>query len=127
MKLPVFIFLVSLLSHSFCAPFASTGDGLAPGLNGVSSKLLCDVCSDFVSVLRHLVDTHASEDVIVDVAIDYCKFKKIQDHYICSKIVPEFKVLKYSTSNTLPRLIKISTNDFLKVCLAYDNAMKQMK
>ena len=54
--------------------------------------VLCDMCGYFVEGVRKLFETHVSEDMIAEAAIKICEMLEIEDKYICSKIVPEFKV-----------------------------------
>ncbi len=55
--------------------------------------VFCDVCVDFVDGLQKLFELHLTEDAIAKAAIEMCVLFKVEDHYICSAIVPEFKVI----------------------------------
>ena len=73
-----------------CSPLPDYKTGVVS--NNDLGNILCEACADFVEGLRKLFESNLSEDLITDAAIELCKLKHIEDHYICSKIVPEFKV-----------------------------------
>ena len=84
----IFVLLLSTLVN--CGPLPIYNTGVVS--NNDSGNILCGACADFVEGLRKLFESHLSEDVITDAAVELCKLAHIEDHYICSKIVPEFKV-----------------------------------
>lgn len=115
MEIPVSILLISLLFHSFCAAleFTSTDVNAAectaaglhrlpatPELGDDDITIKCDTCHDLVSgilyVLHHFRDTlfgrELTGDLVVLIAELYCKEKNLADWYICSHIIPKFKV-----------------------------------
>ena len=88
MEFYAFIFWMSSLVT--CAPLPLT---LEPGLDEVKIHVFCDTCNFIVDGLRKLFELKLTEDAIAEAALKMCEWFGIEDHYICSKIVPEFKVL----------------------------------
>ncbi len=62
-------------------------------LGNVGMNVLCDACETVASTLQKLVETGVSETIIAKTAVALCDEFNIEDKYICSTIVPEFKVI----------------------------------
>lgn len=63
-------------------------------LKTAAAGILCDACSDIVNGIRKLVELKASESLIEEAVIEYCKLYKLADDRICKLIIPEFKVIR---------------------------------
>uniref|UniRef100_A0A1X7UA88 Saposin B-type domain-containing protein n=1 Tax=Amphimedon queenslandica TaxID=400682 RepID=A0A1X7UA88_AMPQE len=57
----------------------------------VAKSLSCDACSEMVDAVRKLAELQASESLIEEVLIVYCKKFNLADDRICKMIIPEFK------------------------------------
>lgn len=68
----------------------------------------CDSCFLIVKTIQFLSRENKSEDEIVDAAIELCTRLKIEDKYVCSAIVPEFKV-SYLTNFSYVTAVQIAT------------------
>lgn len=60
----------------------------------VKMKVLCDFCVAAVDTIRKLAELKTSEKLIEIAVAKVCETMHIEDHYVCSSIVPVFKVFK---------------------------------
>ena len=58
----------------------------------LGTSVFCDTCEWAVDKLQKMFESNVSEDLIAKAIIEFCELFKIEDEYICSTIVPEFKV-----------------------------------
>ena len=61
-------------------------------IQALGTSIFCDTCEWLVDKLQKMFESNVSEDLIAKAIIEFCELFKIEDKYICSTIVPEFKV-----------------------------------
>lgn len=64
-------------------------------------KVFCDFCSVAVDTIRKLAELKTSEKLIEYAVAKVCETMHIEDHYVCSSIVPVFKVLVHFITITI--------------------------
>ena len=60
-----------------------------------ASAFTCDTCKAFFEFVRYLFDRGFVMDEIAKLSIDFCEDLQIEDHAVCSGIIPLFKVSEY--------------------------------
>lgn len=68
-------------------------------------KVFCDFCSVAVDTIRKLAESKTSEKLIEFAVVKVCETMGIEDHYICSTIVPVFKVFKINAAVLCPIML----------------------
>ena len=119
------IFLLSVDSGVFAAPTnvgqrGSASNNLAHSakqkiIESIGETILCDFCKLVVKLVQSIFETNASEDFIADVITTACKKFQIEDDYICTTIVQEFKVWhgwQYTCRLCLRGSLRVLTPDF---------------
>ena len=71
---------------------SSTHSSKRSAIESIGNAKQCNTCMAFVEMLQKIFQSHFSENLIADVITAACKKFHIEDDYICTKIVQEFKV-----------------------------------